>query len=190
MGGWVFDGPACQHINLGTHYPGVPLYNWPEEVQQISLIKVNCTSGYDAISENLDGNGKEIAQPHPDSSRTIQDCAHICNDRDGCTSFEFASGNSETGACITYTGGLQNVRDDDSRLARDASWRSCVKSSSRESETASEKNQVLEVLMETPTTNIITAALAMLGFFAVISTIIKITCKNSEYRPVFQEQEL
>ena len=41
-GGWVFDGPACEDINvLGTHYPGVPLNNWPEEVQQITLSSIS-----------------------------------------------------------------------------------------------------------------------------------------------------
>jgi len=36
-GAWIFDGPSCQDLNtVGTSYPGVPLNNWSDEVQQIT----------------------------------------------------------------------------------------------------------------------------------------------------------
>jgi len=94
---------------------------------------IRCPWGYNGISQNLDGVGKEFEQPHSDSSRTIQDCANVCSSRQGCTSFEFAIGNTETGACITYTGGDSNVRNDENRLSQDANWRSCVKETLRPS---------------------------------------------------------
>ena len=85
-----------------------------------------CPSGYYAVSEDLDGTGKEWAQPHPDSSRTIDDCASICDERQGCTGFEFAEGDSETGSCGTYTGGHENRQNDAGRLDSDSNWRSCI----------------------------------------------------------------
>ena len=85
-----------------------------------------CPSGYISISENLDGSGKLFALP--DKSRTIDGCAGICTDRQGCTGFEFATGSSETGACGTYTGGDDNKMNDENRLSSDCSWRSCIKS--------------------------------------------------------------
>jgi hypothetical protein len=98
---------------------------------------INCPWGYNGISQNLDGSGKAFAQPHSDSSRTIQDCANLCSSRQGCTSFEFAIGNTETGACITYTGGDSNVRNDENRLSQDANWRSCVKETLRPTDSPS-----------------------------------------------------
>ena len=86
-----------------------------------------CPSGYDAVSEDVGGTGKEWAQPHPDSSRTINDCASICDERQGCTGFEFAEGDLETGACGTYTGGDGNKQNDEGRLDSDSNWRSCIK---------------------------------------------------------------
>jgi len=86
-----------------------------------------CPSGYGAVSENLGGTGKVWAQPHPDSTRTIYDCASICDERQDCTGFEFAEGDSETGACGTYTGGDGNLLKDEGRLDSDSNWRSCIK---------------------------------------------------------------
>ena len=91
-----------------------------------------CPSGYDAVSEDLGGTGQEWAQPNPDSSRTISDCASICDERQGCTGFEFAEGDFWIiGSCGTYTGGDGNKLDDDGRLRLDSAsaWRSCIKSS-------------------------------------------------------------
>ena len=88
-----------------------------------------CPSGYDAVSEDLNGTGKKWARPHQDSSRTINDCASICDERQGCTGFEFAEGGSTTGACGTYTGGNGNMLNDDGRLNSHSDWRSCINSS-------------------------------------------------------------
>jgi len=85
-----------------------------------------CPAGYTAIDQNLDGTGKVWSQPHPDPSRTIEDCAAICNARTGCTGFEFAAGASEHGACGTYTGGRGNVRGDERRTSDGSNWRSCL----------------------------------------------------------------
>ena len=84
-----------------------------------------CPSGYNSIPENLDGTGKLWASS--DSSRTIDACSTICNKRQGCTGFEFASGISEAGACATYTGGASNKKSDENRLSSKSNWRSCIK---------------------------------------------------------------
>ena len=98
-----------------------------ENIFFVEFLDALCPSGYDAVSENLDGTGKEWAQPHQDSSRTIYDCASICDERQDCTGFEFAEGDSETGACGTYTGGDGNLLKDEGRLDSDSNWRSCIK---------------------------------------------------------------
>jgi len=116
---------------LKTNYAGNPYDHYALDRD------TSCPWGYNGISQNLDGSGKEFVQPHSDSSRTIQDCANVCSSRQGCTSFEFAIGNTETGACITYTGGDSNVRNDENRLSQDASWRSCVKETLRPTDSPS-----------------------------------------------------
>merc|ERR1719219_490576 len=86
-----------------------------------------CPVGYLGIPENMGGTGKLWAQPHPSASRSIEDCADICNNRDGCTGFEFSMGPSERGACGTYTGGDSNVKDNENRLDSGSNWKSCLK---------------------------------------------------------------
>merc|ERR1711939_1287988 len=67
-----------------------------------------CPSPFVSAFHDMSGDGKVWEQPHPDPSRTIEDCGAVCEARDGCTGFEFAEGPSETGACGTYTAGSAN----------------------------------------------------------------------------------
>jgi len=85
-----------------------------------------CPSGFDAISNNLDGEGKKWASDK--SSRTVQECANICKDRYGCTGFEY---NEKNGGCGTYTGGSINVQQDEGRLYAASEWRSCLAANGR-----------------------------------------------------------
>jgi len=85
-----------------------------------------CPHQFQAVPENLDGAGKRFHYPHPRPGRTIQECADFCF-RHGCTGFEFAVRGRETGACITYTAGNANRREDQNRLAADSKWRSCMR---------------------------------------------------------------
>jgi len=85
-----------------------------------------CPSGFDAISNNLDGEGKKWASDK--SSRTVQECANICKDRYGCTGFEY---NEKDGRCGTYTGGSINVQRDEGRLYAASEWRSCLAANGR-----------------------------------------------------------
>ena len=87
-----------------------------------------CPDGYKIVAQQLDGAGKEWSQPHPDANRTLQQCADICSDRGGCTSFEFANGPHHHGACGTYTGGDSNLgRDKGAADLAGLNWYSCVK---------------------------------------------------------------
>ena len=86
-----------------------------------------CPEGYESITNDLDGAGKKWEQPHPDSKRTMEQCASVCDARQGCTSFEFSYRGSEMGSCGTYTGGQSNVGKDDGRNQMGSKWRSCVK---------------------------------------------------------------
>ena len=86
-----------------------------------------CPSGYTPINENLSGSGMLWALPNPDPSRTLQQCADICNNRSGCTSFEYSNGPQEQGACGTYTGGDSNIRENENRTQPGSNWFSCVR---------------------------------------------------------------
>ena len=94
------------------------------------VLSANCPEGYDTVAQNLDGSGKKWAQPHPDGHRSLQQCADICNDRIGCTSFEYANGPKEHGACGTYTGDAtvkSNIKGNENRDRASSNWFSCVK---------------------------------------------------------------
>ena len=80
-------------------------------------------------SENLNGAGKQFTGAN--SGRTIEDCAEVCNNRAGCTGFEFAESGSQQGQCGTYTGGEDNIFGDEGRDAEVSTWRSCLNSLSR-----------------------------------------------------------
>ena len=95
----------------------------------VILVVRNCPDGYDSIAQDLEGPGKLWSQPETDPNRSIQQCADICNDRSGCTSFEYADGETEKGACATYTGGDSNIQDvvDQNRTHPTSIWFSCIK---------------------------------------------------------------
>ena len=86
-----------------------------------------CPKGYYSIAENLDGAGKTWVQPHPDPTRTLLDCAEICNDTTGCTSFEYAKGPDDHGACGWYNGGDSNIKANENRTQANSNWYSCMK---------------------------------------------------------------
>ena len=86
-----------------------------------------CPDGYKIVNQDLDGTGKEWSLPHPDSNRTLQQCADICTARSGCTSFEYANGPSSHGACGTYTGGNSNLNGNHNRNSVSSNWYSCIK---------------------------------------------------------------
>merc|ERR1711884_12504 len=88
-----------------------------------------CPEGYYSIAENLDGAGKTWVQPHPDPTRTLLDCADICDDTTGCTSFEYANGPDEHGACGWYNGGDSNIKANENRTQANSNWYSCIRAS-------------------------------------------------------------
>ena len=81
-----------------------------------------CPLGYTPINENLSGSGMLWALPNPDPSRTLQQCADICNNRSGCTSFEYANGPHQQGGCGTYTGGDSNIDKNVNRCGSGSNW--------------------------------------------------------------------
>ena len=92
----------------------------------ISILGI-CPEGYYSIAENLDGAGKTWVQPHPDPTRTLLDCADICDDTTGCTSFEYANGPDEHGACGWYSGVDNNIMENENRTQANSNWYSCMK---------------------------------------------------------------
>ena len=93
-----------------------------------------CPKGYISISENLDHSNGNIAAHYdddkefaePDANRTVQQCAEICNERWGCTGFEYGNGEDVRGECVTYRYGYRNVKEYENRNHEGSEWYSCV----------------------------------------------------------------
>ena len=103
----------------------------------LQILEKFCPSGYDAIPEDL---GFEGEKWHPaETYETIFDaCTAHCNDRQGCTSFEYGpllwalpglGYNKGDYACATFTDGDGNKNKNECRLSSTSKWRSCMKSS-------------------------------------------------------------
>ena len=84
----------------------------------------NCGCGYHQITENLDGEGKDFSFP----GQGVENCAEACNQRSGCTSFEYNHGGNENYKCGTYNGGNNNIVG--TQLEQ---WTSCIKGSNKAS---------------------------------------------------------
>ena len=127
-----------------------------------------CPAGYKTVAQDLDGAGQEWSEPHPDASRTLQQCADICNARSGCTSFEYANGPAMHGACGTYTGGDSNLGQiKDTDLAEN--WYGCVKVDSYilvvGGEDSGGQLDTVEVVSPNPTSNPVPNGMNVLGNF-------------------------
>ena len=87
------------------------------------LVATQCPNGYEAIAENLEGTDAEWPQTR--MWQTLQDCADTCDDRGGCTGFEYYT----TGyrQCGFYTGGDTNIREDEGRDLSISERYSCIK---------------------------------------------------------------
>ena len=89
-------------------------------------ISGNCPEGYESDSRELGGAypDQKWTIPYPGS---LQGCADVCNNREGCTSFAYANGPKKHGACGTYTGGDSNLGKEAGRKRADSDWFSCIK---------------------------------------------------------------
>ena len=79
-----------------------------------------------SVDEDLDDKYGDKKWAPNDPNRTLQQCADICDNRIGCTSFEYANGPKEHGACGTYTKGVKNLKDNENRNQANSNWYSCV----------------------------------------------------------------
>ena len=66
----------------------------------------------------MDGVGKEFTSP----GEGVENCKAVCNERIGCTGFEYNESGSQNYGCGTYTGGDSNLQG-----AQVEGWISCVK---------------------------------------------------------------
>ena len=78
-----------------------------------------CASGYQQKSHNLDGVGKQFSHP----GEGTENCAKVCDERPGCTSYEYNHGGNEDFKCGTYTGGKKNIRNQDQLRG----WTTCIR---------------------------------------------------------------
>lgn len=77
-----------------------------------------CGCGYTYYAGNMDGAGKEFTSP----GEGVENCKTVCNERSGCTGFEYNESGSQNYGCGTYTGGDSNLQG-----AQVDGWISCVK---------------------------------------------------------------
>ena len=101
----------------------------------LQILENFCPSGYDAIPEDLRFMGEKW-YPAETIETIFDTCTAHCNERQGCTSFEYGPvletwGQYNAGdyACATFTDGDGNKANDDGRLNFKSKWRSCMKSS-------------------------------------------------------------
>jgi hypothetical protein len=130
------EWPEQTTLNPGDTTTPFPGQEWPEQTtlnagdtttlfpgqETTTLGPDECPAGYKMSMYNLDGTGKKWEAA--DHDRTIQQCAYVCDIREGCTGFEFyfVQGEAFSGFCGTYTGGDTNIQAGLSS----AGWRSCV----------------------------------------------------------------
>ena len=78
-----------------------------------------CGTGFELVAMNLDGTGKLFSYP----GQGIENCARECNNRKGCTGFEYNHAGNEKYKCATYTGGDSNLKT----TGQSSSWTSCIR---------------------------------------------------------------
>ena len=78
-----------------------------------------CGCGYKYVKFDLDGVGKWIFKP----GKGIENCRKECDNRAGCTSFEYDHDGNQNYECKTYIDGDNNLRTNDQGAGRT----SCIK---------------------------------------------------------------
>ena len=78
-----------------------------------------CGCGYVLTGSNLGGESKRFSYP----GRGVAKCAKACNERPGCTSFEYNHGGAENYKCATYAKGDKNIEQGGQLQG----WTSCLK---------------------------------------------------------------
>ena len=78
-----------------------------------------CGCGYAYYAGNMDGEGKQFTSP----GEGVENCRYTCDQRSGCTGFEYNDSGSENYKCATYTGGEDNLKSD----IKVEGWISCLK---------------------------------------------------------------
>ena len=67
----------------------------------------------------MDGEGKQFTSP----GKGVEKCRDTCDQRVGCTGFEYNRSGSENYKCATFTGGDNNLKSN----VKVEGWISCVK---------------------------------------------------------------
>ena len=84
-------------------------------------MKDDCDHGYGKIAYDLNGGGKMVYH----AGHNTQDCAKKCNERSGCTAYEFNKGGNDDYKCITYTAEPSSLHGDEHQQF--TGWASCIK---------------------------------------------------------------
>jgi len=140
------------------------------------------------------------------SENSDNECRNLCNQNVECLGYNyssnrrycnlwaaegtvFASGTPTGYTHVTIAG--SGTRITAAHYDGSSDNTQCMRKRIEEVQFESEKSEVLEeVLLEKPTLNVIMAALAMVGLFALVTKLNKVICKRSEYQPVIEEQEI
>jgi len=134
----------CCKTGGGCHSSEIWTSEWEQKSDDVATdVPDWCPSGFTAISQNLDGEGKMWIPPSRLSEwgETIESaCAFACTQfhpkemEVPCTGFEFGPAQSTWGpykeigenACAVFTAGEDNISNNAGRLNRDSPWKSCI----------------------------------------------------------------
>ena len=103
----------------------IPAYLWLRTETSIYFWNIfivcdrTCGCGYNKIQSALEGDSKNTSKP----GQGIEKCKAECDDREGCTSFEYNHTGEEEYECKTYTNGDGDVV---STRAQGYHWTSCI----------------------------------------------------------------
>ena len=86
-----------------------------------ACVKDDCDHGYSKVAYDLNGGGKMVYH----AGHNTQDCAKKCNERSGCTAYEFNKGGNDDYKCITYTAEPSSLHGDEHQQF--TGWASCIK---------------------------------------------------------------
>ena len=97
------------------------LMTWSRDAHWTPCVKDDCDHGYSKVAYDLNGGGKMVYH----AGHNTQDCAKKCNERSGCTAYEFNKGGNDDYKCITYTAEPSSLHGDEHQQF--TGWASCIK---------------------------------------------------------------
>ena len=87
---------------------------------------LECPDGFLNLPQDLHGTSQDFTS----GSGSIENCEQACENRSGCTGFEYNHGGDENFKCGTYTGGDSDILSNNSWSSdgyQKSTWTTCIK---------------------------------------------------------------